>query len=104
MDVRKNMAEEQQMQGWIRTLTPLVIIAVGGVVGWARLNGQVEATIKTLEAECLRSKKIDEAQDIVVRQNQLTVVKMQSDLSHIKETVDKIEAGNASLLRELRNR
>ena len=89
---------------WIKVLTPLVILAGGFVVGWTKINDRMEQTMTALERECARSIKIDEAQDGVQREIEKSVIRIQSDIVHIKESVDRIEKGNSDLLAELRKR
>lgn len=92
-----------QAMDWIKTLTPVIVLAVGGVMGWVKLSEQVSHNVRALEAECSRSKATDQTLGENQRKLQLSAVKMESDISYIKQAVTEIKASNNELLRELRN-
>ena len=87
---------------WIRTITPLIVIAAAVLVSHTRLDGKVESLEKRLEAECSRSQTIDSAQDSAQRQAQLSVVEMKTDIRYIKESVAHNADTQQEILTELR--
>jgi len=94
----------KQAMEWIRALTPIAVIALGGLVGWVRLNDQVMGTVKALESECNRSKEADKAQDAELRKLQVTVAEMGRDVSHVKEGVDDLDPQLAAILQAIRDK
>ena len=89
---------------WVRTLTPFIIIGIGGLVGWGRTNAELTNLSTRLIAECQRSKEIDKVQDAGLRSAQLTIGRMEEKITAIKETVDRSAGIQDEVLKELRNR
>ena len=89
---------------WVKALTPIVILTIGGIAGWIKMSAQVDATVAALDAECVRAKEADKAMDRTQRVMELSIARIQSDVTHINDSLKRIENSNSELLRELRNR
>ena len=87
---------------WIRTITPIIVLAAGGLIGWVRLDAKLETTVEGLRVERERSMEVDKAQDTIQMQTQISVVEIKADLKHIKEGVDRNARTQEAILLELR--
>jgi hypothetical protein len=89
-------------QGWVKTLLPLIILFCGALIGFGRNEARITDMKVRLSEECSRSKAVDDAQDKSLHATQLSVSRMDERSIAIKEGVDRLEKLYVDILVELR--
>lgn len=102
------MAENGKIINSIKSWLPVVIVTVGVITGWLTLQFKVN-NICNAEIPALKEvdKELERAVDMAEAERNMTnqaVIKLQSDVAHIKETVDKNYDVQQQILKELRER
>ena len=75
---------------WIRTITPIVVLTATGLVGFVRMDAQVQALEKRLDSECVRSSAFDAAQDERGRRVEVAVGKMETQVANLSDRIGEL--------------